>query len=46
MSVQKCSPLGRSIALRAGRRRDLTPIIMFGAQASGDAEKFNGPTDE
>jgi hypothetical protein len=32
--------------LLADRRCDLTPIIMFGAQASGNAEKFNGLTDE
>jgi hypothetical protein len=45
MSVQKCFPLGRSMALRADRRCDLTPIIMFGAQPSGNAEKFNGFAD-
>jgi hypothetical protein len=28
--------------LRADRRCDLTPMIVFGAQASGNAKKFNG----
>jgi hypothetical protein len=32
--------------LRADRRRDLTPIDMFGAQASSNADKFNGSADE
>jgi hypothetical protein len=32
----------RSIAMRAHRRCDLTSIIMFGAQASGNAEKLKG----
>jgi hypothetical protein len=30
------------MALRAGRRCDRTPMIIFGAQASGNAEKFHG----